>query len=36
VATQSGFLCCPLGHGKLFEAANDPKNWRFDDDDLYA
>jgi hypothetical protein len=35
LATQSGFLCCPLGHGRLFEAANDPKNWQFDEDGLY-
>ena len=32
VATQSGFLSCPNGHGKLFEAANLPENWAFGDE----
>jgi hypothetical protein len=31
--TPSGFLCCPVGHGRLFEAANDPANWDFGEED---
>lgn len=34
--TPSGFLCCPLGHGKLMEAANDPRRWDGDDADLFT
>lgn len=29
VRTASGFLCCPRGHGKLFEAANHAESWDF-------
>lgn len=33
--TPGGFLACPRGHGKLFEACNSPDVWEGDDADLF-
>lgn len=35
VRTQGGFWCCPRGHGRLHELANDPARWEGDDADLF-
>ena len=36
VRTPVGYLSCPRGCGKLFEAANDPARWEGDDADLFG
>jgi uncharacterized Zn finger protein (UPF0148 family) len=33
--TPGGFLACPRGHGKLYEACNSPAVWDGDAEDLF-
>lgn len=34
--TPGGYLACPRGHGKLYEACNNPAVWDGDDEDLFG